>query len=287
MLSTLLALSLTLVPSFQDPKPAPPPVKAEPEAIDVVYERLLAAKGDAEIERLLRGRPYEVIGLVDGYLEGWLASQENPGAPAEPGAKAPARMLELAQDAAKRADATFKTDAYSRYANAWKAWSAEQRLQFREGQKQYGLGREAMRAKKLDEAKAAFAASLKLADPLGDLWGIAQAEQSLGDVAAGAAAGAADAAAKKTLLDEAIAHHKRGAQVFGELRHPGVLRSLRALGNLHEQAGDLKAARFALERMMDVAAEAQRLDNTGPVKKDLARLCRALGDEDAAKKWDA
>ena len=116
--------------------------------IDAASDRL-----DAEIERLLRGRPYEVIGLVDGYLEGWLASQENPGAPAEPGAKAPARMLELAQDAAKRADATFKTDAYSRYANAWKGWSAEQRLQFREGQKQYGLGREAMRAKKLDEAK--------------------------------------------------------------------------------------------------------------------------------------
>jgi tetratricopeptide (TPR) repeat protein len=184
--------------------------------------------------------------------------------------------MELALKAAERADAVFQVDAYSRYVGAWQAWTPGQRRQFREGQEAHAEGRAKQREKDYDAARAAYERSLDLADPLGDLWGTAQAEQALGDLAMG-----------RGDFDEAIRRHLRALEIFGSLRHTGMLRSCRALGAAYEKTDRLADARAVLERMVAAAKEAGREEAAAPVKADLGRICRALGDEEAAKRYEA
>lgn len=245
----------------------------EPPSLDEVFAAAAEKNDEAAIDAAFKGRPYEVIYVVDGLLESWLAQVEGS---AQEKVEKPEALLERALLAAKHGDKAFATDAYSRYANAWKGWSEEQRKQFRQGQQEFGAARQAAKEKKLDEAKTHYEASLKLAEPLGDLWGIAQAHQGLGDLAMGT-----------KNYDAAIKHHEEGAKIFGSLRHSGMLRSHRALAIAYEAKKDLKSARMHLETMVRVAEEAGRPEAATPVKADLVRICRELGDEEAAKKYEA
>lgn len=264
MLASVLLLTLLLQPAGAAPAP---------ESIDRLYEEL-ERKADADgIAALFRARPFEVILLVDGYLEAWLSEQEKPAAERVAN---PERPLELAKAAAASADALFQTDAYSRYAKAWESWTDDQRVQFRQGQHEYQAGREAQQAKNYDAARAAYQQSLDLARPLGDLWGIAQAEQRLGDLAVG-----------RGEIEEATRRHRAALDIFGALRHTGMIRSCRALATFHEQAQELSEARALLERLLVAADEAGRPEVAGPVRTDLVRICRALGDEEAAQRHAA
>lgn len=239
--------------------------------LGAAVEKALAAGDEPGAEALLKGRPYEVIFVVDGNLEGWLANEEKPAEQRDPKA---AEMLERAVKIAALADRALGVKAYSRYANAWKGWSAAQRLQFREGQQLYGQARAAQKEKKYAEAAEFFQKSLAKAEPLDDLWGMAQAHQALGDLAMG-----------EKKFDVAVAEHEKALELWSALRHVSMLRSCRALGQACEQLGKLDAAKQHLEQMLASAAEAGRADakTTGPVHTDLARICRALGDEAAAK----
>jgi len=269
MILNVLALSLMLSSSLAAQEGA---AKLEP--LDAIYEAAVAKKDDAAIESAFKARRFEVINLVDGYLEGWLSNVEGS---AKEKAADPQVLMDRALDAAARGDKALGGDGYTRYAKAWKNWTPEQQKQFRKGQEEYQAGRGLQKEKKLADAKARYEASLALAAPLGDLWGEAQAHQSLGDLAFG-----------EEKFDVAIEHHKKGKAIFGSIRHQGAFRSYRALANAYEKKGDLKAARKELEEMVSVATEAKLPHATiGPVHKDLARVCRALGDEDAAKAHEA
>ncbi len=245
-------------------------------SMDQVYAAALAKKDDAAIEKLFKERPYEVIGMIDGHLETWLANVEGKAEGNEKVAN-PQSELDAAIEAAARADKALGGDGYSRYAKAWKGWTADQQKQFRKGQEEFHAGQSAQKAKNLDEAKKHYDESLKLAAPLGDLWGEAQAHQALGDLAFGA-----------NDFDGAIAHHKKGAEIFGSIRHTGMLRSYRALGSAYQKKGDNKSAREQLEKMLKIAEEAHRPKKQAvPVMKDLAKICADLGDAAAAKKYEA
>lgn len=256
--------------------------QSDEESMNPAFEAA-AIKHDAPaIDALFKSRPYEVIFLIDGYLEGWLAAQEK-GKPdvkneEEKGApENPDDLLAFAILGADRADAVFGVDAYSRYAKAWKGWSDEQRKQFREGQSEFHAGSEAKRAHDNDKAKEHFEKSLGLAAPLGDLWGEAQAHQALGDLCFG-----------KDDFKGCEEHHAKALAIFGSLKHPSELRSLRALGQAHEKMGKADVARKDLEKMLEIGKEAKRPESMmAPVLADLARLCRALKDEKAAADYDA
>lgn len=236
------------------------------------YERTVEAGEDAAVTALLKEHRFEVIFLVDGYLEGWLKQTETPEAERM---KNPESLLRMGIEAAEFADAALGGDAYLRYATAWKRWSAEDRLSFREGQKRFYAGREAQKEKRYERAAELYRESLALAEPLGDLWGIAQAEQALGDLAIGAGDPAA-----------ATARHQKASEVFGSVNHPKVLRSLNALGMLHEQAGELPEARQSLEEMLRLATLVDHTTDTSKVRASLARVCRAMGDEGAAENYE-
>lgn len=227
------------------------------------YEAATAAGDSESVDALLKERRFEVIYLVDGYLEGWLKQTE---APAAERMERPETLLEAGIAAAAAADRAFGGDAYTRYAVAWKEWSPEQRLEFREGQKKFYAGREAQKEKRYEKAGALYGESLALADPLKDLWGIAQAEQALGDLAIGAGR-----------LEDAVRHHRRARDVFLSLNHPRVLRSLNALGMVQERTGDLAAAERNLEEMLRLAKLVDRETDTTKVEESLARIRNAMG----------
>lgn len=263
----VLALALAAPALAQDSGPPP---------LDALYEGALAKKDDAAIESAFRERPFEVILLVDGYLEAWLTNVEGK-AEGERKVADPKTLLDKALDSAARADKALGGTGYTRYAKAWAGWSAEQQKQFRRGQQEYGAGRNAQKEKKLAEAKQHYETSLGLAAPLGDLWGEAQAHQSLGDVAMG-----------EDRVDAAIQHFTKARDVYAGIRHQSGMRSMRALAAAHEKKGDHAKARAELESMVKIATDA-RLPRTmaAPVLKDLARICAALGDAEAAKKYEA
>jgi tetratricopeptide (TPR) repeat protein len=270
-IATLFGVFAPAVSGFvQDPAAAP--MTEEPPSLDQLFEEALAKQDEDAITASFRDRPFEVILLVDGYLEAWLSNVE--GKAEKPVAK-PEELLDRGLLAAKHADRVFEGDAYTRYASAWKGWSEKQRKQFRAGQEEFYGGRALQKEKEYDDAKARYERSLEIASPLGDLWGIAQAHQALGDLAIG-----------RDDLEVAIRHHTEAAKIFGSLRHAGMLRSHRALATVYEKKGDVKQARAELEKMLTAAIEARRPDAAKPVRADLVRLCRVLGDEAAAKKYE-
>lgn len=227
----------------------------------------------SDVETLFRSRPYEVIYLVDGYLEAWLARQESGVPGDDPEVQ---RLMNLALKSALSADAVFERDTFTRYANAWKGWSADQRAQFRKGQAEYGAGRDAQRQKKYAEAREHYEKSLQLAGSLGDTWGEAQAQQALGDLTVG-----------EGKFEEAAACHEAGRDHFMSIMHPSLLRSLNALGHIREQQGKLKAARENLEAMLLVAERSGRDVDATAVYESLARICRSQDDADAVLRYEA
>ncbi len=259
----LIVLGVPLARSGEEPEPKP---------LDLLFEERVGEADWEGVRSLLRSRPYEVIYLVDGYLESWLKQMEAPETERDPNA---GQILERALLAARHADETFGGDAYSRYAKAWKGWSADERVRFRAGQAAFYRGRDAQKAKQYDDARAAYEESLSLAKPLGDLWGIAQAEQALGDLAVG-----------DEKLEEALRRHEAARDVFASIRHQRMLRSCHALGVIHERLGHLKEARANYERMIEAAKEVDRDVDTAAVRQSLIRVCRAMGDDEAAERLE-
>ena len=238
------------------------------EGLRVRVDRATEAGDVVAVEELLAAHRFDVIYLVDDDLEAWLKQMELPELERAPDAEG---LLARALATAKTADKTFGGDAYSKYAEAWAAWSVEQRMQFRDGQAKFGAGREAQKEKRYDAAAESYRASLALAEPLGDAWGTAQAEQALGDLAVGAGR-----------FDEAKQRHARARDIWRTLSHPRVLRSLHALGVVYEEQGELAEARASLEEMLTLAEQLGGKTDTAAVRSSLSRICRALGDEAAA-----
>ncbi len=255
--------SIAVAQNSSDPVSVTPTPQPSPELNEIFTEFAAAEdKGDEAVDKVFREHPYEVIFLVDRNLEGWLSEQEKPAGERVADSE---KMLKRALYAASRADAVFDVKAYSSYANAWKGWTPEQRLRFRNGQGEFQNGSEALKAKQIDAARKHFAAALAAANDVGDTWGIAQAEQKLGDIAFGSG----DLASAET-------HMKKSLELFGAMRHIGMLRSLRGLAALYEREGKNKEALAALEKMVAVANEADRGEAAQKVKADIERLRQAI-----------
>src|SRR5690606_41029384 len=102
--------------------------------LQATYERVAASEDPAAVAKLFEERRYEVIYLVDGYLEAWLKQTELPVAERM---ERPESLLDAGIAAAAAADAAFGGDAYTRYAKAWQAWTPEDRVRFRDGEKEF------------------------------------------------------------------------------------------------------------------------------------------------------
>ncbi len=273
LIVTSVVLALAPSPRAQDgaaatPTPTPTtPASAPDSELTEIFGKFTAAadNGDDALDAVFKEHPYEVILYVDQSLDWWLTQQDLPE---ENRAKDADRMLRQAAHAAERADRLFGVNAFTRYVNNRKGWTAEQRAQFRDEKLAQDDGAAAMKKKEIDSARAAFGQALSAANALGDDWGIAWTEQRLGDLAFG-----------NGDLGGAETHMKRSLEIFSELHHIGMLRSLRGLAALYEKQGKPKLALEHLHRMLLVAAEAGREDAAESVRRDYERLQRAAGIE--------
>ena len=234
------------------------------------FEALHAAEDEAGIEELFRARPFEVVYLIDDYLTEWLALVDQDARQGDP-----QRPFALAAAAAGHADDTFGTDAYGKHVGAREKWSSEERDRFREAEQRYRRGRDAQKARDYDAAREAYQHAVDVAAELGDGRLLGLAAQKLGDLAIGAGD-----------LEAGVEHHERALALLTGLRHPGLGRSCRALAFVHEREGRLAEARRLLEQMLEAAKLAGREEKAAPVRNDLARLCRALGDDEAAERYE-
>jgi len=261
MFPPVLILISTLLsppgPFGSDEKPAPV------RSFAALFEEAAASDGDEQLEQLFRSRPYEVVYLVDDNL---LVYVESNGADT--------LRLEQMRRAARVADRVFEEDVFSRQTRALGTLEEPRRARFLRGRQSLQAGREAQRQQHYAEAGKAYEEALAAAHEVGDLLGVARAEQALADLAVGG-----------RRIDEGLDRHRRARDQLGRFRHPGELRSCRALALLHERRGEFGKARENLERMLEVAARSNRTIDTSPVREALARVCQAMGDREGAKRY--
>jgi len=137
-------------------------------------EPMLAEESPRLIEATFARHPDAVLPFIDSYFEGGLAMIEE-GKPEEDARASFRRGLAFAEIAAK----AFDDDSIAQYAANFASWSPQEQKIFREGQKQFGAGRSALKDEKLDDARVCFTASRRAASRLGDLWGEAMALEGL------------------------------------------------------------------------------------------------------------
>ena len=158
---------------------------------------------DAEvIIQVFRRNDDQVLPFIDDYFEGGLSMIEKGG----PGSGLAAlESFRKGLDYARLADRAFGGTTFTDYAASFASWSSEEQKRFREGQKEYRAGKDAM----ADPAKALahFEKSLSLAEPLGDTWGSAMA---LG--------GMAEALLKLDQADRACTAAEMATDLYTELR---------------------------------------------------------------------
>lgn len=162
----------------------------------------LDAKGDrAPVVALFKEHPFEVLYMLDGYLEGALAKIEKGGDSGEI-----KRMHEKALRGASDAEAALGKPMIRDYVASYVDFGAPEQKQFREGQKSSGEARKALKAKDFKSAKAAAEATIQHARPLGDWWGagsgytaLAEAEEGLGNWRA-----SVDAAQQARLIHQSL-----------------------------------------------------------------------------------
>jgi len=135
--------------------------------------------GDKElITQTFRRHPELVLAFFDRYLETGMkliedkASYEDFMKELRKGVK----FAQLATDA-------WRDPIFAEYAANFASWNAPERKNFRAGQAAYAAGARAMKGGKAAEARVQFQASLELAEPLGDAWGLQMAMGGLAKAA--------------------------------------------------------------------------------------------------------
>lgn len=261
--ASLVALSSLLLvasPALATAADEPPPL--EPARLNL----MLDGGDDGMIVSLFRRHPSAVLPFFDGLLEEGLAeieALEKAGTPSD----RPIKAVELFRKGvrfATLADEAFGDSVFATYANSFASWNATERTRFREGQR---LFREGRAAAKEDPAKGIpmLEASLAIASPLGDTWGVAMASKALAEAHA-----ASGAEARGT----ALAHARRAAQLYASLR---LMRdevvSLRLVASLASADGAGHDAEGALRRALGVVRH--------PSWKDI-EMATAVRDELAA-----
>lgn len=248
-----------------------------PISLRETYELAKGQGDDTAIETALQAKPFAVIRLIDGYLEEWLAKVDEPVQDAQVAAQA-GILIENAQDVAARASKLFESDAYSTYVRAWTAWTKLQRDQYRIGRGRFQEASKALVEKRYDDASDVYSDLLRVGAELGDLVGEARAHHSLGGL---------DLRAED--IQSAIDHFRHAKRIFASVHEQGGVGSVRALANAFEKDGQFAAARIELETVITMITEnGSPREAVGPeVMRDLARVCIASGDTEAASRYEA
>lgn len=239
----------------------PPPL--EPARLQL----MLDGGDDGMIVSLFRRHPSAVLPFFDGLLEEGLAeieALEKAGTPSDRPIKA-VHLFRRAIRFASLADQAFGDSVFATYANSFASWNATERARFREGQRLFRDGRAAA---KEDPATGIplLEASLALAQPLGDTWGMAMAHKALAEAHA---AGGAEA------RGTALVHARRAAQLYGSLRlMRDEVSSLRLAASLERADGAANFAEASLRRAMGVVRHPswQDLETATAVRDELAAL---------------
>ena len=142
------------------------------------FEELDGAGDHAGVVKLWRENPYQVLYVIDSYLEGSLKRIETEEQVDQDQIR---HMLERAIRGARAADEAFGGFMFSDYATAFAGWSPDEQFRFREGQKAYKNAQQSLRSADFEKALQYAKDSLQIAQPLGDWWGMAMALGVLGD----------------------------------------------------------------------------------------------------------
>lgn len=272
-----LALLLLCVPSLaarQDPPASPPP--APP--LEAVRLNEMLDNGDSSmIVMLFRRHPNAVLPFIDEFLEAGLAeieATEKAGTPEDRPQKAVA-LFRRALRFAALADNAFGGSVFAEYASNFASWNADERKRFREGQRLFRAGRAAA---KEDPAAGIplFEASLALAQPLGDDWGVAMASKALAESLAATEGGTA----------AALPHARRAQRVYGEIKlTKDHLASLRLVGSLLAAGGDGHLAVSVLGQAWGIVTAPGWTDRStmAAVGEEHALLLERLGRAPEAK----
>jgi len=168
----LLPLVLCLVPAL----PAP----ADAKAVRKQFVELAAKKDKDALVVLWKANPGAVLQVIDADLEGSLKDMEK-GEPADsPKVKEKQqRALFGAECAAIASGHPILLD----YASSFVGWNAEQKRQFRDGQKVYGASGAALAKGDKAAALAKGKECVERASALGDWWGTAMGYDAVGRAA--------------------------------------------------------------------------------------------------------
>lgn len=243
LLLASLALAVSPAGSFQGEGPS---LKERFEALD-------EAGNHAGVVALWKEHPYEVLYVIDSYLEGSLQIVETETAPDPARVRA---MHERALRGARAADEAFDRGIFTDYAASFVGWNAAEQKRFRAGQAAFGAARKAKSEGDHEAAAAHGAECAALAEPLGDWWGLGMGLSAQG----GSLAELGNAAEALPLLARARhIHHQLGlvGSEYGNLR--SMVELCAELGKTDRALVSLEAALALAETLGDAAgAEALR-----------------------------
>jgi len=237
----LAALALAVSPATS--------AQAEGPSLKERFETLDEAGDHAGVVALWKEHPYEVLYVIDSYLEGSLQIVETEESPDPAVLRS---MHERALRGARAADEAFDRGIFTDYAASFVGWNAAEQKNFRAGQAAFGAARQAMGAGDHEAAAAHGAECAALAEPLGDWWGLGMGLSAQG----GSLAEAGNAAEALPLLARA--------------RH------------IHHQLGLVGSEYGNLRSMIELCAELGKTDRALVTLDAALALAETLGDGDGA-----
>lgn len=185
--------------AFASAPPAPQPAAASALLQEGEVDPFLAAyreHGDARdseaLTRMWMENPGRVLPTFDSDLEGSLSLVESgptygrDGTLVEPDEETARRIETLEQRAvfaARVAAELLDRPLLLDYAVSFAGWNRDQQVQFREGQKAFGMAGQALREGDLETAAQHAQRCTELAEPLGDWWGTAMGRSMSAQVA--------------------------------------------------------------------------------------------------------
>lgn len=240
------------------------------------FEKLDTAGKHDEIVSLWKENPFQVLYIIDSYLEGSLKLyEEAAGNPdGKPDEKAVQAMHDRAHRGALAADAAFGRSIFSDYTCSFIGWDAAQKKDFRAGQKAFGAGRKAMKAKDYAKALDEGRRCLELAQPLGDWWGtamgltcMAEAHENLGQ----------KKAAITAYGSARLIHHNLGLA-------GSEYRNLMAMARILEELGQISRALNSVDRALELGEKLGDSKNVVKLLEAKVRVLEKSGNSEAAKK---
>lgn len=245
MIATLLVTALLTLPV----SPAAPLVRTSAEDLAQSYATACEARDADALAKLWKANPMSILPTFDADLELSLRTWE--ASPDSPDSEAIEELQARAQWAAKVASEVSGRPIFADYAASFVGWNADEKANFRAGQKAYGQAMRALQEGQAEQALEAARECTGLAMPLGDWWGSAM---GLG-------------AESQALL--------------GLERHPEALLAASRARLLNQQLGLGGAELSCLGVMVQAAMKLERNERALVAARDAELLAKQLGAEEA------